>query len=73
VDARARHRLHGSLEDATGRFWDKYKAAKLDVLALKRKARTLKEQERELRGRLNRYRDGVAVSDDVTRERNPVG
>ncbi|KAL3762237.1 hypothetical protein ACHAW5_007186 [Stephanodiscus triporus] len=62
----------GRLGDTTHNFWNKYNMAKLDILILERDVRRLKIREEELRTKLNMYRDGITVNDDVMKDRNPL-
>ena len=46
--------------------------AKLDVLMLEKKVRSLKQREQDLKNKLKMYQNGITVNDDVLNIRNPL-
>jgi len=62
----------GQLGDTTHHFWNKYNMAKLDVLMLEKKVRSLNQREQDLKKKLKMYQDGITVNNDVLKDRNPL-
>ena len=46
--------------------------AKLDVLMLEKKVRSLNQREQDLKRKLKMYQDGITVNNDVLKDRNPL-
>ena len=62
----------GRLGNDSGEFWERYNAAKIDVLKLEKHVRHLRGRGESLEAKLRQYRDGITVSNNALRGHNPL-
>lgn len=54
------------------RFWQRYNKVLLERLCLERERGALTQENQQLRILLRQYLDGISVSDEILRHRNPL-
>ncbi|XP_066518970.1 dynein regulatory complex subunit 2 [Hoplias malabaricus] len=57
---------------ALEKFWQRYNKVLLESLCLEQEKRVLSQENQQLRVLLKQYLDGISVSDEILRHRNPL-